>query len=303
MKKEHIDYFNILQNLWYEIEQEGYTALKKEHIPVILEYGNPEEMAALIVNGYSEPRKHGDKMLISEKKANKIAEKYSLFEDYCNALVLGDILDIFEKEFANIKECYDYNYTSAISFLKDYLERKHTTDFLNKMIESGDGKTLKMIKENLPLYNERIENSRRMLFESSNEYDLKIYGGKVIIRNLSKLQMEWKKVCQSIIPHGSVYKTYLKAVSRWIHDYDIIKCTPTNIILQISHMHDALNWDRVPYEFTCRYLKDIVSEGKIPTPEEQLLASFPGYDDIPIYQDLEERVYKSLQKELHDFKL
>lgn len=290
----------IIQQVWEGVRKEGYTALKKEHVSIIMEHGTPKDMAALIVNGYSEPIKYGKPVLVTEKKASKIAEKYSKYKEYCDALALGDILDNFEKEMEEVRFRYEYDYSTAVFFLKEYIDKENLANLLSNIVECSDDKSVKKIKNYISEYNATLMSTRRTLDKFDCNTGLKFYNGKVVIKNLSKIKKLWESGCSRIRPHGITYKTYLFALQRWISEHDIMICTPTSIIKQINDIESSLTWDSVPEEYRASYKR---TAGRPLSDEENLLASFPDCLSLPCNQTIEENLYNSLEGKYKNFKI
>lgn len=301
--KKQIDYYNILQNLWYNIENEGYSSLKKEHIPIILEYGTPKEVAALIVNGYEEPVKHSSTPVLTEKKAHKIADTYSHYQEYRNSLIIGDALAKIEIQLNSARDSYELYSRRALGILKDYMERANTAELLSKLIENATDSEKRKIKPLIDEYNQNIECSYNITSKRAGDYKLKMYNGKVIVCNVAKLQDEFKRECSFLCTRASIYKTYLLTIKKWVADLDAAIITPTDILLKISNPYVTMEWTNVPYQYTKKYASDKNFNKETLSLEEERMASFPNYESVSVYNDLEQDIYNDLTTHIKDYRI
>lgn len=294
------DCASILSDLWYDVSEQGYRALRKEHVQVIYEHGTPSDFAGLIVNGYVEPTKRGEKPFLTEKKANEIAKTYSRYNQYINLLNTGDALFQQEKKFLRVAEEYEYSAMRAISVLKDYLERINASEFLSQVISNYTEHEKRKIKPLIDGYNERLNTSFRIGSKLDGEYKLKMYNGKVIVPNVTKLLAEWKKLCADVDSKAAIYKTYLLTIKQVILDYDVTKVSPTEILVRVNNPFSSMDFN-LPNEYTRKYLREMKG---IEISEEALkLASFPDYTSVSILHDLQEDIIKEIQENIADLRL
>ena len=285
----------ILQDLWYNVSQDGYKALRKEHVSVILEYGSPKEVAALIVNGFEEPRKHGDTTLLTVKKAEKIAEKYSKYDEYKRALVIASIMVNMEPVLKQLQLDYKASILEAIDCLKDYLERKSVQQLLENIVG-------KLSKKDRSGFEDIITKYNRCKTVRIDEYagtGIKLSKSGINITGSADFLAEWKSRCEDVCSKGSVYKTYIKALRNWLLDSDHLECAPTDMIILLSNPKEELEVDGIPEEYTLRYSKDMEDKGVFLMDDDSKKASYPDYDIIPIFRDVEDMVTKNIIETLN----
>ena len=289
------DHLKILQDLWYNIQRVGYTALKKEHVPIILEHGSPREVAALIVNGVEEPRKHSDSTVITIKKAEKIAEKYSKFEDYQLAIIVGNMCANMEPVLKHVRLEYINSVMVALNFLKGFIERQNVERLLSGVYSIMPESKKPQMDRLLDEYNESCQISHNISVENDIDITVLNENGRLTVSNSSDISEKWKSLCQEVSRKGSLYKTYIKAVNRWLLDSNFIICAPTDMIKIINSVTEDFVWNGVPYEYTARYLKDKAESGISITREERNRAVFPDYNTIPIYNEVEDLVNANIK--------
>ena len=114
------------------------------------------------------------------------------------------------------------------------------------------------------------------------------------IKGAADFLTEWRNKCEVVCSKGSIYKTYIKALRNWLLDCDYLICAPTDMIVILNKPKSELTVTGIPEEYTLRYFKKMEEKGEFIMENDRKKASFPDYDIIPIFHDVEEMVTKSI---------
>lgn len=290
--KEYRD--TLLERLREDIYEKGFRAIEKKHVKLIMNCGDPDFMASLVINGWEEPRRHYSNPILTEKQLNKLLALNRGNDKFKRDILIGTALAKFEAQLEAVQYRYKTSILTVVSFLKDYLERENVRNVFAKVkniLGKENGKKLKTI---LDEYNEAATKNRSIIFKDDEVYKLKAYDGDFIITNKAKYINEWNRLCHSVESISMTYKTYLTSTKGWIYDVDAMLFTPTDIIRQIDNPEETFDFVNVPENFTFSYRDKLKEEGVKETNESFKLAAFRQYSDVSILNDTDDYIRKLL---------
>lgn len=294
-KKEEREYYNgLLQKLHEEISENGFRAIEKEHVKLVLDYGDEDDMASIIVNGWEEPRRHYVSPILTKRQLDKILAKNRDNSKFQRDILIATALAKFETQLEAVQYRYKTAIFMAVSFLKDLMEKENVRKIFSSIKSIVDDSTFNKIKPIIDDYNSKSEKSRDIVFHDEKPYSLKMYNGDVIITSKSKFIEEWHKLCKGLENISMTYKSYLVATNSWIRDMDAMLFTPTDIIAQIDNIYKTLDIMNIPEEYTYRYREKLKEQGIDESDIRYKLASFRQSENISIVNDIVDNVDQQL---------
>lgn len=290
--KEHRDtFFGRLRESIYE---KGFRAIEKKHVKPIMNYGDPDFMASLVINGWEEPRRHYANPILTEKQLNKLLALNRNNEKFRRDILIGTALAKFEAQLEAVQYRYKTSILTVVSFLKDFLEKENVRQLFANVKNVLGVENSKKLKAILDEYNEASTKSMEIVFKDEDTYKLKAFDGDFIITNKSKFINEWCKLCHSVEGISMTYKTYLLSTKGWIYDVDAMLFTPTDIIRQLDNPAITFDFVNVPEEFTFSYKYKLKEKGVNESDESFKLASFRQYSDVSTLIDTDTYIRKLL---------